>query len=262
MGFGRLSKRFAQNREGLSMVKKTRDCQFFASRPPAKFLSFHETFQLMMIIQSFLKNILPLTCGLALSTSAFGQLEVSKDAKFKVDDPKFETLQSPVISDGNGKNFKPKDWLEVEVKLKAAVRKEPADGYLDQIRVNWHVVVKGQDRKKYKISKTVTYVNLPVDEESMSRFTSRRILSSALPETQRLARTTSKRSVARLSGAVRWWASSVMVKRPVGGARLSVVSRRPRSSLSSTNLRLLSQLSGMTVTRRSCRRTKGPNHFS
>lgn len=165
MGFGRLSKRFAQNREGLSMVKKTRDCQFFASRPPAKFLSFHETFQLMMIIQSFLKNILPLTCGLALSTSAFGQLEVSKDAKFKVDDPKFETLQSPVISDGNGKNFKPKDWLEVEVKLKAAVRKEPADGYLDQIRVNWHVVVKGQDRKKYKISKTVTYVNLPVDEE-------------------------------------------------------------------------------------------------
>ena len=119
----------------------------------------------MMIRQRFLANILPLVCGLSLPISAFGQLEMSKDAKFKVDDPKFTELQSPEIQDGNAKSFKPKDWLEVEVKLQPdRVRNEPKDGYLDQINVNWHVVVKGQDRKNYKISKSVTYVNIPVDE--------------------------------------------------------------------------------------------------
>ena len=119
----------------------------------------------MMIRQRFSANILPLVCGLSLPISAFGQLELSKDAKFKVDDPKFTELQSPEIQDGNAKSFKPKDWLEVEVKLQPdRVRNEPKDGYLDQINVNWHVVVKGQDRKNYKISKSVTYVNIPVDE--------------------------------------------------------------------------------------------------
>ena len=113
----------------------------------------------------YLKNVLPFFFGLSLSISAFGQLELSKDAKFKVDDPKFTELQSPEIQDGNAKSFKQKDWLEVEVKLQPdRLRNEPKDGYLDQIIVNWHVVVKGQDRKNYKISKTVTYVNIPVDE--------------------------------------------------------------------------------------------------
>ncbi|HCQ80174.1 MAG TPA: hypothetical protein DIV46_09390, partial [Verrucomicrobiales bacterium] len=83
----------------------------------------------MMIRQRFFANILPLVCGLSLPISAFGQLEMSKDAKFKVDDPKFTELQSPEIQDGNAKSFKPKDWLEVEVKLQPdRVRNEPKDG--------------------------------------------------------------------------------------------------------------------------------------
>ncbi len=119
-----------------------------------------------MINQRFLKTLLPLACSIGLASSVFGQLELSKDAKFSVGDPKFTQLQSPQIQDGNGKSFKPKDWLEVEVKLKVdKLRNEPADKYLDQIKINWHVVVKGQDRKAYKISKTVTHVNIPTDEE-------------------------------------------------------------------------------------------------
>lgn len=115
--------------------------------------------------QRFLKSILPLVCSLGLSGAAFGQLELSKDARFKVDDPQFIELQSPDIADGNAKKFRPKDWLEVEVRLEVdKLRDEPEDKYLDQIKVNWHVVVKGQDRKKYKISRTVTHVNIPTDE--------------------------------------------------------------------------------------------------
>ncbi|MFT6863462.1 MAG: hypothetical protein ACJAVK_002023 [Akkermansiaceae bacterium] len=116
--------------------------------------------------QRFRKTLLPLACSIGLASPALGQLELSKDARFKVDDPKFTELQSPEIQDGNAKNFKPKDWLEIEVKLKVdRLVNEPVDKYLDQIKVNWHVVVKGQDRKAYKISKTVTHVNIPTDEE-------------------------------------------------------------------------------------------------
>jgi hypothetical protein len=103
---------------------------------------------------------------MALLAPASGQLELSKDARFAVEDPQFDELQSPTISDGNGKKFRPKDWLEVEVKLKVLkLAEEPKDKYLDEIKVNWNVVVKGQDRKAYWIKKTVTYVNIPTDEE-------------------------------------------------------------------------------------------------
>ncbi len=114
----------------------------------------------------FLKTLLPLACCVVLSPVACAQLELSKDARFTVGDPEFDLLQSPIIVDGNGKNFKPKDWLEVEVLLKVdRLKVEPEDHYLDEIKVNWNIVVKGQDRKAYWIKKSVTYVNFPTDEE-------------------------------------------------------------------------------------------------
>jgi|TARA_B110000914_G_scaffold11240_1_gene9018 hypothetical protein len=119
-----------------------------------------------MIKQRFFKTFLPLACLFTLSGVALGQLEISKDAKFAVDDPEFTTLQSPTINDGNSKKFRAKNWLEVEVKLKVQkLAEEPKDKYLDEIKVTWHIVVKGQDRKSYKITKTVTHVNIPTDEE-------------------------------------------------------------------------------------------------
>ncbi len=134
--------------------------------PHLDFLGSLKPFNNFMIKQRISKTFLPLACAISLSGVALGQLEVSKDAKFSVDDPQFTTLQSPTISDGNSKKFRPKDWLEVEVKLKVQkLADEPEDKYLDEIKVNWHIVVKGQDRKAYKISKTVTHVNIPTDEE-------------------------------------------------------------------------------------------------
>jgi hypothetical protein len=161
-----LSKGFGQNRGTLSTAKKARDFLFFASRAPSAFPRLGETFQQFMIYQRFFKNFLPLACSLALSGAAFSQLTASKDNKFDVDDPQFTELQSPTISDGNSKKFRPKEWLEVEVKLKVQkLKEEPKDKYLDQITVNWNIVVKGQDRKAYKITKKVTHVNIPTDEE-------------------------------------------------------------------------------------------------
>ena len=114
----------------------------------------------------FRKIYLASLCSVVVASNVFGQLTLSKEAVFDVGSPQFDSLQSPEINEGNGKNFKPKDWLEVEVKLKVQkLKEEPRDKFLDEIKVNWNVVVKGQDRKNYWIKKTVTYVNFPTDEE-------------------------------------------------------------------------------------------------
>ena len=114
-----------------------------------------------MTKRTFSKLLSPVICAISLSGVAYGQLELSDEARFDVGSPSFDELQSPVISEGNGKRFAPKDWLEIEVEVKVGkLKEEPKDGYLDEFKVNWHVVVKGQDRKNYWIKKTVTHVCL------------------------------------------------------------------------------------------------------
>ncbi|MDB4286540.1 hypothetical protein OAF06_00575 [Akkermansiaceae bacterium] len=108
--------------------------------------------------------------GLALASAslAFGQEEIklSKDNKFSVSSPDFIDLPSPSIDTGVSKRFKPKDWLEIEVKFKVQkLKTRPKDEYLDSVKVKWWVVVKGQDRKTYLMEKEVNHVNIPVDEE-------------------------------------------------------------------------------------------------
>jgi len=103
-----------------------------------------------MSISSLTKPILLVALSAALSVTAFGQ------AKIDVGSPKFDELQSPSVNSGNGKNFKPKDWLEIEVQLKVGkVVPEPKDGYVDSLEVKWFIVVKAQDRKTYRLEKTV-----------------------------------------------------------------------------------------------------------
>ena len=117
-------------------------------------------------MQSTFRSILTFACSLALSGTAFSQLELSKTNSFDVDKPEFDDLQSPNIPVGKNKKFTPKDWLEVEVKLKVKKLKEtPKDNYLDEFKVNWYVVVKGQDNKGYMMTKTITHINMPIDEE-------------------------------------------------------------------------------------------------
>jgi len=117
-------------------------------------------------MKSTFRSFLTFGCSLALSGTAFSQLEASKTNVFDVSKPEFDDLQSPNIQVGKNKKFTPKDWLEVEVKLKVKRLKEtPKDMYLDEFKVNWYVVVKGQDGKGYMMTKTITHVNMPIDEE-------------------------------------------------------------------------------------------------
>lgn len=140
---------------------------FFLAAPRLGFLaSVKLRFITHIAMQTTFRNLLTAACSLALSGSAFAQLELSKQNAFDVGKPDFDNLQSPDVPTGNSKKFSPKDWLECEVKIKVKkLGTTPDDKYLDQFKVNWYVVVKGQDGKGYMMTKTITHVNLPIDEE-------------------------------------------------------------------------------------------------
>ncbi|MBK1789748.1 Amuc_1102 family pilus-like protein [Persicirhabdus sediminis] len=91
---------------------------------------------------------------------------------FKIDatDPKFDSLDSPEFGGNTGrKKFKPKSWLEMEVKLNVSAPESIAkDGYVDGVTIKWYVAAKdpAQKGKGYiLLEKQVEYLNIPVGED-------------------------------------------------------------------------------------------------
>lgn len=90
--------------------------------------------------------------------------------KINVEDPKFDDLQSPEVGGNTGKkSWKPKDWLEVEVKVKLDARNAPRDKHIDTLTVRWFVAVENKVDKNaqpyFLMEKQVVHVNVPIDEE-------------------------------------------------------------------------------------------------
>jgi len=91
--------------------------------------------------------------------------------KIEASDPTFEDLQSPSVAGNTGKkSWKPKDWLEVEVKVKLEPgRSAPRDGHVDRLTVRWYVAVENKidkaGQKYFLMEKEVTHVNVPLDED-------------------------------------------------------------------------------------------------
>ncbi len=111
------------------------------------------------------RSIIAISLSAGLSMTSFAQ-KSKLPAKVKVDKPAFDTLQSPTLGGGNSKSFRPKDWLEIEVPFQLeGLNPKSKDGFADIMEVKWYIVVKGQDRKNYRIEKTVKHVNIPVGEE-------------------------------------------------------------------------------------------------
>lgn len=100
--------------------------------------------------------------ALTIGTS-FGQA-----ARVIAEKPTFDDLPSPQFSGaGKDKGFKPKNWLEIEVKLKVSLAPIPASKTCDRITVKWYLAVKDPDKagKMLLFSKDVDYVNIPLDED-------------------------------------------------------------------------------------------------
>lgn len=99
--------------------------------------------------------------GLMIGTS-FGQA-----AKVVGEKPEFDDLPSPEFSGGSKKDFKPKDWLEIEAKIKVALAPEPKSQTCDRLTVKWYVAVINPERPSTMLllTKDVEHVNVPLNED-------------------------------------------------------------------------------------------------
>ena len=100
----------------------------------------------------------------ALSTPAMAQRY-----KVEVDKPDFDDLQSPEVGGNTGKkNFKPKDWLEIEVKFKV-ISSTKSVKFVDRVTVKWYVAAENPDGKGHVLlEKEINHINVPVGEDIYS----------------------------------------------------------------------------------------------
>lgn len=111
-----------------------------------------------------------------LSALVLGVMSVANPAlaqvgKVSLDKPSFDNLPSPDVGGNTGKkNFKPKDWLEVEVKFKVEMPRNYKEKFVDRVTVKWYVAFDDPrgGRKPVYIEKEVNHVNVPVGEDVYS----------------------------------------------------------------------------------------------
>ena len=91
----------------------------------------------------------------------------AQQAKVVGDKPAFDDLPSPEFSGGKQKAFKPKDWLELEAKLRIAMSPAPQSKTCERLTVKWYVAVKNPEKagSMLLLTKDIEHVNAPLDED-------------------------------------------------------------------------------------------------
>jgi hypothetical protein len=91
---------------------------------------------------------------------------LSAQEKAEVEKPTFDDLPSPEFNVGKSKSFKPKDWLEVEAKVRLPKGQGSDELFAEQMSVKWYVAVKNPDGKGvYLLTKDINFMNVPRDED-------------------------------------------------------------------------------------------------
>jgi len=110
----------------------------------------------------------------AITCAAIGVLSHSaanaQSYKVEPGKPVFDDLQSPEFSGGKQKGFKPKDWLEIEASIKVQMAPAPPSQTAERILVKWYVAVEHPEKKGayLLLTKDITYVNVPLNEETFT----------------------------------------------------------------------------------------------
>lgn len=104
-------------------------------------------------------------CALAVVLSAGNA--AAQRANVVGDKPAFEDLPSPEFAGGKQKVFKPKDWLELEAKLRISQSPTPLSKTCERLTVKWYVAVKNPEKPgaMLLLTKDVEHVNAPLDED-------------------------------------------------------------------------------------------------
>ena len=111
-----------------------------------------------------------LSIALVLGALSVASPLMAQTGGIKIDTPKFDALPSPQFSVGKNKSFKPKDWLEVEVKFKVKMQRSYKQKFIDRVTVKWYVAIDDPSggKKTVYLEKEVNHVNVPVDEDIYS----------------------------------------------------------------------------------------------
>ena len=104
----------------------------------------------------------------ALSILVLPASIASAQFKVDIDKPEIVEVTSPDLGgDIAKKNFKPKDWMEFEMKIKIEA-KDKDKLFADKVTVKWFVAAKHPDKKVkgyIMMEKEVTHVNVPIGED-------------------------------------------------------------------------------------------------
>lgn len=110
----------------------------------------------------------------AVAVAAFSvsfQSSVNAQAyKVEPSKPTFDDLSSPSFSGGKQKDFKPKDWLEIEASFKVQMKPEPPSSTAERVMVKWYIAVEHPEKPGafLLLTKEITHVNVPLNEDIFS----------------------------------------------------------------------------------------------
>ena len=136
----------------------------------------------MMMTQS-LRRICPIL-GAVILAAWTAQSADAQHFKVTGDDPELDSLLSPQF--GGAKDFRPKEWLDVETRIMVQMAPEPKSKTCDRLTVRWYIAVANPEQRGTFLlfTREVNHVNIPTGEEIfvscyMSPASIRRILGVA-----------------------------------------------------------------------------------
>lgn len=108
--------------------------------------------------------------AVATFSLVFQSTAVAQSYKAEPSKPTFDDLSSPDFNVGKQKDFKPKDWLEIEASFKLMMSPEPPSKTAERVMVKWYVAVEHPDKPGayLLLTKEITHVNVPLNEDIFS----------------------------------------------------------------------------------------------
>lgn len=113
-----------------------------------------------------LRQSISLTASVVIAAFCIASAQ-GQTAKVTADKTLFDDILSPEFAGGKNKAFKPKNWLELEAKIKVSMSPEPASKTCEKLTIKWYVAVKNPEKSgtMLLLTKDVQHVNVPLDEE-------------------------------------------------------------------------------------------------
>jgi hypothetical protein len=109
-----------------------------------------------------------LTCACIAAVST--PLAEAQSYKVEAKAPEFDDIPSPEFGGAKSKDFKPKEWLEIEASIKVLMSPAPPSKTAEKVLVKWFVAVENPDKQGtyLLLKKEITYVNVPLEEDVFS----------------------------------------------------------------------------------------------